>query len=184
MCCNVKMCCYVLHTTTCLYVRLCLTMSWYLKPCVSVCCFVWLYLTIYEGVLLCVTMCCYVWSAICKNVLLCSALWRCVAMCCLRLCVCMCDYALLWADIWDHACVTMRCFVWVSVTIYEGVFLCVMMCCYVWSATYKNALVCSAMWRCVAMCCLRLCVGMCDYALLWADIWDHVLLCAALREYL
>jgi hypothetical protein len=115
MFCYVKMCYYVLHATMFLYVRLCLTMSWYLRPCVTVCCFVWVSVTIYEGVLLCVMKCCYVWSAICKNVLLCSAMWRCVAMCCLRLCVCMCDYVFLCATMpyYELICLTMSTVRWV-----------------------------------------------------------------------
>jgi hypothetical protein len=150
-----KMCCYALLTTMCLYVGLCLIMNWYLRACVTMCCFVRVSVNIYEGVLLSVMMCWYVWSAICKNVLLCSAVWRCVAMCWLRLCVCMCDYAL-----YELIPETMRCYVLLCVTI------------------------CSYLWRCVAMCCLQLCVCMWDYVLLWTDIWDHLLLCPDLCDCL
>jgi hypothetical protein len=48
------MCDYVLLATMCLYVRLCLTLSKFLRPCVN---YVLLYVTIctmYEDVLLCV----------------------------------------------------------------------------------------------------------------------------------
>jgi hypothetical protein len=126
MYCYVLLCEDVLLCADCDYVFVCATMpymSWYLRPCVAMCCFVWLSAAIYEDVLLCAaynyvfvcgthtyyeliseTICYYV--LICVTVYnyvwKCAAMWRCVPMCCMRLSVCMCDYALLWADIWDH----------------------------------------------------------------------------------
>jgi hypothetical protein len=172
MFCYVKMCCYVLLAIMCWYVRLCFTMSWYLRPCVTMCCFAWVSVTIYEDGLLCVTMCCHVWFAICNNVLVCSAMWIFVAMCCLQLSVCMCDYVFVCAAMPYSELIseTLCYFVRVYVTIYEGVLLCVMMCCYVWSAICKNVLLCSAKWRCVAMCCFRICVCMCDYVFVCATM--------------
>jgi hypothetical protein len=130
----VAMCDYVLLPTMSLYVRLFLTVSWNLRPCVTMRCFVWLSVIMYEDVLLRV-LCCYVWSAICKGVLLCSAMCShvllcedvllCATMCWFWLCVCICEYVLLWYDTVPE---TMCYYVLLCVTICNYVGRCVAMC--------------------------------------------------------
>jgi hypothetical protein len=187
----VKMCWYVRLCAACDYVFVYVNMSYYemilyLRPCVTMCCFVSLSVTMYKDVLLCV-MCCCMWSAICKDLLLCHAMCRDVLLCeDALLCATMCLYVRLCLTVsWNlRPCVTMRCFVWLSVTMYEDVLLCVLWC-YVWSGICNGMLLCSAMCSHVLLCeDVWRCVAMCDYVILWGDIWNHVLLCAALWDYL
>jgi hypothetical protein len=189
MCRCVKMCCYVRLGAVSDYVFVCATMFYCELKSETMCyyaLFVWLSVTMYEDVLLCALWCFYVRSL----VLLCVDVLPCSTMYCLRLCACMCDYVLLWANIWDHVLI-MCCFMWLSVTMYEDVSLCVMMCCYVWWPICKGVLYCSAMcclvllcvdvWRFVAMCDYVLLATMSLYVRLWLTVSWNLRPCVTMR---
>jgi hypothetical protein len=135
----------------------------------------------------------------------CAAMWRCVKMCCyVRLCAAS-DYVFVNANtsyyemiLYLRPCVTMCCFVWLSVTMYKDVLLqyvwwCVVMCerLYVRECCYVLPYV--ALCSYVLMCChVGLCVA-CNYVLVCATMYycdlisetmcSYVLLCVIICNY-